>query len=47
MEGFYDFYVKQLSAADKKILERFHSLCRVAYIDLAGQLDRDLKADGQ
>lgn len=47
MKGFYTFYQDQLSAGDKKIVERFGELCHQAYADLAKLMANEIGRDGQ
>ncbi len=46
MEGFRDFYQKQLPAQDKAILRRFGSLCEIANSAFIKAFEQDLKSDG-
>lgn len=47
MERFQEHYLKQLSAGDKAIYQRFKALHQKARGDLARLMEQELKADGQ
>lgn len=47
MEGFRDFFEKELPAKDRAIIHRFEVLCKVARIDLLNAFEQEAaKANG-
>lgn len=43
MDGFRDYYVKGMSAADRAILSRFEQILKDAYIGGAQLLEREMR----
>ncbi len=46
-QGFDEYYLKKIAAADRAIYARFNDLCRQAYKDLSKMMEQDVKQNGQ
>ncbi|MEY4593568.1 MAG: hypothetical protein RIR18_2463 [Pseudomonadota bacterium] len=47
MDGFAEFYKKQMPPKDKEVMRRFEAFCQKAHVDLSKMLQQELQSDGQ